>query len=452
MSEQRKEMIDLMVLGDKVVTMDDDWTVLDDGAIAIEEGRILAVGPKSELKSKYTPKETLGLNGQVVMPGLVNAHTHAATCLFRGLADDRPLKEWLERFIWPAEAEFIDPETVHWGTLLAICEMVRGGITSILDMYFHTDIVAKAAKQVGFRAVLGEVIFDFAGPNKLSFDEGLDFTRDLFEEYRLDPLVSFSLQPHSTYTVSADNLLRAKGLADQFGALFAIHASETEFEVKDVFEKTGFSPVRLLNHLGLLDGNVALFHGVHFDDEEISILAETQTGVVHCPESNLKLASGIARVPELLKAGVPMGLGTDGAASNNDLDLWGEIQLATKLHMGVHHDPLAVNACQAIYMATRGGASILGMGDIIGSLEPGKRADLITIDFNQAHLVPMYDVYSHLAYAVGRADVISTVVNGVVLMRDRDLITIDENEVIAQVNRIGYEINTWRKDQIAARD
>jgi 5-methylthioadenosine/S-adenosylhomocysteine deaminase len=379
---------------------------------------------------------------------LINAHTHAATTLFRGLADDRPLKEWLEGFIWPAEAKFINSKTVYWGTLLAICEMIRSGVVAFSDMYFFEEEVARAAKETGIRANLGEAIFDSAGPNKLSFDQGLDYTRKLLEKYREDPLVSTSVQPHSIYAVSAKNLVRAKALANEFGAVFALHVSETAQEVQEVKAKTGFTPVMLLKHLGLLDDKVTLFHGVHLDDEEIAVLAEMKAAVVHCPEANLKLASGIARLPDLLQAGVSVGLGTDGPASNNDLDMWTEIQFTTKIHRGATRDPLAVSARQALYMATRGSANTLSLGQSNGSLQSGKRADLILIEFNQPHLTPIYDVYSHLAFAVGRADVNTTIINGVLVMRDRQVLTVSENEVMAQVRKIGGEIEKWMVRQV----
>jgi 5-methylthioadenosine/S-adenosylhomocysteine deaminase len=443
MVQNQKDAIDLLVTGGQVITMDDQWTVIENGGVAIRQEMILDVGHQKKLLDKYAPKEIIGSSDQVVFPGLINAHTHAATALFRGFADDRPLKQWLEGFVWPAEATFITPETVYWGTLLATCEMVRAGVVAFLDMYFYEEEVARAAKEIGIRAVLGEALFDSAGPNKLSFDQGLDYTRKLLQNFRNDPLISASVQPHGTYTVSVGNLMRAKALADEFGVVFALHASETAQEVNDVKGKTGFTPVMLLKSHELLDHKVALFHGVYLSDEEISVLAETKTSVVHCPEANLKLASGITRLPDLLKAGVPVGLGTDGPASNNDLDMWTEIQFATKLHRGVSHDPLAINARQALYIATRGSATTLGLGQSTGSLQPGKRADMILIDFNQPHLIPMYDVYSHLAYAVGRADVNTTIINGSLIMRNRQMLTVDENQVIAKVKKIGGKIADW---------
>jgi len=443
MVEGNRQPVDLLIAGGLVVTLDERWTVIEDGAIAIHDGSILDLGPNHEIVARYSAGETLDAAGAIVMPGLVNAHTHAATSLFRGFADDKPLKEWLEETIWPAENAFVDPERVRWGTLLAMAEMLRGGTTTFLDMYFYEDAVAAAAKQIGMRVVLGEALFDTAGPSKLPFLEALDYNHHLLETYRRDPLISVSVQPHGTYTVSPDNLLRAKSLADEFGAVFGLHASETAQEVAEVRRKTGYSPPQLLAHLGLLDERAVLFHGVHLDQAEIATLAETRAGVVHCPEANLKLASGVAPLPALLRAGVRVALGTDGPASNNDFNLWGEMQMASKIHRGVSGDPMAVSARQVLAMATRAGADLLGLGDQIGSLEVGKRADMILVGLDEPHLVPMYDVHSLLVYAVGRADVDTVLINGRPVMRDRQLLTVDEAEVIARVREIGGEIQRW---------
>jgi 5-methylthioadenosine/S-adenosylhomocysteine deaminase len=290
-------------------------------------------------------------------------------------------------------------------------------------------------------------LFDSQGPNKLSFDEGLAYTRSLLQKYAHDPLVSVSVQPHATYTVSVENLVRARALADEFQAPYALHASETAREVADVRAQSGLTPPRLLHKYGLLGENVLLFHAVHLDDEEIALLAESGTSVVHCPDANLKLGSGIARLPALLKAGVNVGLGTDGPASNNDLNLWDEVQLAAKLHLGTAQDPTVVSARQAVYLATRGGAEALGMGDKVGSIQAGRRADLILLDFKQPHLLPVYDIYSHLAYAAGRGDVVTTIVSGTPLMVDRQLVTLDEPALLAQVQELGGVIQQWLVEQ-----
>jgi len=447
MPDAIREVVDLLVTKGLVIPMEGDGRVIKDGAVAVRDGKIVALGRSAQLGAAYHPREMLDASGQVVMPGLVNAHTHAATTVFRGLADDRPLAEWLERFIWPAEQRFVHPETVYWATLLAIVEMIRGGVTAFMDMYFYEEAVAEAATESAMRVVLGEVLFDHGGPTMRSFDEALTCTRDLLERYCDHPRISICVQPHSTYTVSPDNLIRAKALADEYGARFGLHASETAHEVADVRARTGHSPVRLLDHLGMLDEQVVLFHGVHLDPSEIALLAERGAGVVHCPEANLKLASGIAPLPAFLSAGVRVGLGTDGPASNNDLDMWGEIQMAAKIHRGVSGDSTAVGARAAVALATQGSAAVVGLGDRVGSLELGKRADMILVDLDRPHLVPMYDAYSHLAYAVGRGDVTATIVDGRVLMKNREVLTLDEERVVARVREIGGDVARWLEGQ-----
>ena len=447
MNQQTKNPIDMLVSGSYIITMDDQWTVIEDGSVAIDDGLILDTGKTETLLEKYQPNQLLGVPGQVVMPGLVNAHTHAAAVLFRGFGDDHTLEQWLEQFLWPAEAFFLNAENMYTGTLLAITEMIRSGTTAFMDMYIIEEAVASAALKFGMRVVLGEALFDDGGPLKMRFKESLEYTRNLLNKYSQDPLVSVAVQPHTTLLVSVDNLMKAKALADEFGAQFALHACETTTEVANVKAKTGLTPPRLLHKHGLLGENVVLFHAVHLDDEEINLLAESDTGVVHCPDSNLKLGSGIARLPEMLQAGLPVGLGTDGAASNNDLNLWDEVQLATKLHRGYTQDPTAVSGRQAIYLATRGGAKILGLEERIGSIQPGKQADLILLDFNQPHLQPLYDVYSHLAYSVGRGDVCTTIVNGVPLMVEGQIQTFDEDALLAQVRELGVSINHWLVEQ-----
>jgi 5-methylthioadenosine/S-adenosylhomocysteine deaminase len=447
MEGQARVTVDLLISGGLIVTLDDAWTVIKDGALAVNGREIVAVGPSNELAQLYTGAEVLDASGHIVMPGLVNAHTHCATSLFRGLADDRPLKDWLERYIWPAEQTFIDPRTVRWATLLALVEQMRGGVTTCLDMYFFEEAVGQAAEQSGMRIVLGELLFDTAGPGKMSFDSALDETSRLFETYRDHSRITVSVQPHGAYTVSPENLTRAKAVADKYGMVLGLHASETMQEVIIVRNQTGYSPPALLAHLGLLDDRVILYHGVHLIEEEIELLAESGAGIVHCPEANLKLASGIAPLPDLLRAGVRVGLGTDGPASNNDFNMWGEMQMAAKIHRGTSGDPLAVTAREVVSMATRGGADLLGLGSLVGTLENGKRADIILISLDQPHLIPMYDVYSHLAYVVGREDVTTVIVDGHVVMKDRVLLSLDESEVLAQIRQIAKEISRWLAEQ-----
>ena len=447
MSTKRKRTIDMLVSGSHIVSMDDQWTVIEEGSIAVDDGLILEVGKTEALQKKYQPDQRLGEPGQVVMPGLVNAHTHAASVLFRGFGDDRNLEEWLTHFIWPAEAHFINPENIYSGTLLAMSEMIRGGTTAFMDMYFFEEEVARAAHDCGMRVVLGEGLFDEGGPLRVGIEENLAYSRHLLSTYAQDPLVSVAVQPHTAFDVSAENMVKAKALADEFGAQFGLHACETVAGVARVKGKTGLTPPRLLHEHGLLGENVVLFHAVHLDDEEIKLLVESDTKVVHCPDSNLKLGSGIARVPDMLRMGMTVGLGTDGAASNNDLNLWDEIQLATKLHRGYAQDPTAVSGRQAIYLATRGGAKALGLEEKIGSIQPGKQADLILLDFDQPHLQPLYDVFSHLAFAVGRGDVRTTIVNGVPLMVEGKVQTFDEDALLGEIRELGCSIKHWLEEQ-----
>lgn len=440
MSDRQQGVVDLLVTGGLVVTMDDEWTLIEDGAVAVHNGAIEAVGSSSDLGRAYQPAETIDATGHTVMPGLLNCHTHAPMTLFRGLADDLPLETWLHQHIWPAEAWAVKPEMVYWGTLLAAAEMIRGGTTLFSDMYFFEDDIGRAAKHAGIRAVLGEALVDLPSPNSKTPSEGLAYTEGLLKRWAGDPLVRVSVQPHAPYSASAELLARSKELADRYGAIYLTHAAETAVEVSESRARNGRTPAAYLDDLGVLDRNTVLAHGVHLTDEDIALLAEKGTGIVHCPQSNLKLASGAARLPELLAAGVGMGLGTDGAASNNDLDMWGEISSAAMLHKLISGDPTAADARTVVWLATRGGAEVMGLGDELGSLEAGKRADMLLIDLDQPHLVPLCDIYSHLAYAVNKADVATVIIEGRVVMRDRRLLTVDEQELFARAREMAVEI------------
>jgi 5-methylthioadenosine/S-adenosylhomocysteine deaminase len=435
--------LDILVQDGLIVTMDDRSTLLDRGHVAIKDGFIVDVVPVEPDRPVPDAREVIDASHHIVMPGLINGHTHAATVLFRGFADDRPLASWLEDYIWPAEGTFVEPQSVYWATLLALVEMIKGGTTTVLDMYFHQDVVARAVEEAGIRAVLGEVLFDVAGPVNAPFPEGLARTEELLHAYANHPLISPSVQPHSAYTVSVHNLVRSKALADEHGALLGLHLAETADEVWQIREKTSLTPVAFLHELNLLGERTVIYHGVHLDEEEMDILAETGASVIHCPEANLKLGSGIAPVPALRRHGVDVGLGTDGPASNNDFDLWGEVGMAVKLPRGMSRDLGSMAAQEAIEMATREGSRALGLADRVGSLTPGRQADLILIDLDQPHLTPMYDPISHLAYAVGRSDVRTVIVRGRVLMKDRELQTIDRDEVMSHVRKISGRIADW---------
>ena len=438
---------DLLVLGGMVLTLDDDWREIEDGAIAVRDGQIVDLGLREELQGRCAAKDTLDVSGQLIMPGLVNAHTHAAMTVFRGLADDLPLDVWLKEYIWPAEAQHVNPDMVYWGTQLAVAEMIRSGTVVFADMYFYEDDIGRAARDAGMRVVLGEALLDFPSPNTKTPRDGLAYVRGSFERWAGDRLVIVGLQPHSTYACSPDLLTQAKQLADEFGTIFLLHVCETAQEVEDVWGKYGRGPVEHLDALGILDCSVVLAHGVHLNDDEIALLAERGVSVAHCPESNMKLAAGVAPVPSLLKAGVNVALGTDGAASNNDLNLWGEMDTAAKLHKVFSGDPTVLPARDVVWMATRGGARALGLEDRLGSLEVGKRADFICVSVDAPHAVPVYDACSHLVYSTHASDVETVVIEGRVVYREGDWKTIDLAEVYAHVGELaGRLAGRWERD------
>lgn len=435
-----QQPVDLLVENGLVVTMDAKGTVLERGSVAINNGAILAVGPAAELQGRYTAGLTIDAAGKLVMPGLVNTHTHAAMTLFRGLADDLPLDTWLTKHIWPAEANFITAETVRVGTNLALAEMIRSGTTTFNDMYFFLDVVAAAAKKAGVRAVVGEPVIDFPTPDSRTPQESLARIEKLAGTWKNDPLITISVAPHAPYTCSPGTLKAAKQLADTLGLPLQIHLSETRKEVRDVEARYGATPIEYLDNLGFFGGTVIAAHVVYPTAKEITVLAARKVGVAHNPESNMKLASGVAPVAEMRKAGVTVGLGTDGAASNNNLNMFEEMNTAAKLQKVVLLDPTVMSARDTVAMATSDGATVLGLGDRTGSLEPGKRGDLIVIDLHRPHLTPLYNVYSQLVYAVNGADVESVVVDGRVIMADRKLLTLDEEQILREATALAVKI------------
>jgi len=434
------QQADLLVVGGIVVTMDPRGSVLDAGALAVRDGAIVAIGPRDEVLATYTAARTVDARRDLLMPGLVNGHTHVPMTLFRGLADDLPLDAWLQQHIWPAEREFLSPESIRWGTRLGAAEMVRGGVTTFCDMYFYAEEIAAAAREVGLRGVVSQGILDFPTPQGLDPEQNVAYAVRLVERWRGDPLIVPAFGPHAPTTVSPPLLQRLHALAERYDVPLVIHLAETRAEGEAIQQKYGTTPVRHLANLGLLDRRLIAAHCVWVDDEEIGLLARHQVGVVHNPRSNLKLADGVAPVPAMLAAGVRLGLGTDGAASNNQIDLFAEIDAATLIHKAVHLDPLAVPAAKALEMATIGGARALGLDHLIGSLEVGKRADVVVIALDEDHLVPLYNPISHLGYAVRSADVRTVIVDGRVVLEDRALLTLDERAVRREVRALASEI------------
>jgi 5-methylthioadenosine/S-adenosylhomocysteine deaminase len=432
--------VDLLVAGGIVLTADRDWSIYDPGAVAVDGGAIVGLGTREEVEEAYRGRERIDVKGKLVMPGLINAHTHAPMTLFRGIADDLPLETWLYEYIWPAETELLSPDFVRLGTQLAAAEMIRSGTVLFCDMYYFEDDIAKACKEAGIRVVIGEALVDFPTANCKTPEDQLKYTEYLLSGWDNDSLVVPSVQPHSPYAASSELMQQAKALADEYGAPYLLHVSETQSEVQESIEKYGRTPVGRLADLGVLGPTTVAIHGVHLTDEDIELLAQHEAGVVHCPESQLKLASGFTPVPKLLEARVKVGLGTDGAASNNDLDMFGEMGTAAKVHKVIAGDPTAVPARQALSMATLQAARVLGLGDRLGSLEVGKRGDIIVLDLDVPHMVPVYDITSHLVYAAHSSDVRTVIIDGWVVMRDRELLTLDEGEIFAHAREMAREI------------
>lgn len=430
-----REPVDILITDALVVTMDRERRVLPGAGIAIAGGSIRAIGDSAELSSRFDAAERLEARGRLVMPGLINTHVHLATVMFRGLAEDLPLAPWLRK-VWSYERAVVNPETVALASRLAMMESLLGGVTCGVDMYWFPEATAETAKKLGFRLVNGPVFI--AGddhPDGLSLRDREEGARRFLERYDRDPLIEPMLMPHSTFTDSPELLRRVKRLADASGRMVNLHAAETEAERREVQAREGRTPIALLADLGFLDGRTLLAHCVHVDEEEIRLLAGG-AAVAHNPLSNLKLASGIAPLAKMAEAGVRLSLGTDGAQSGNDLNLWLAMRLAALLQKCATGDPSRFRAEEIVAMATIEAARAIGLGDRIGSLEPGKRADLIILDLEAPHLVPMFDVYAELVYALGREDVATVLVEGRVLVRDRKALTVDLGECLEAVRRI----------------
>ena len=432
---------DLIVSGRYLVTMDAQRRLIPNGAVAVRGERIVATGTKADIDRAWQPKRRIDKPGSAIIPGLINTHTHAAMSLFRGIADDLKLDDWLNKFIFPAEAKNVNAEFVRWGTRLGVLEMLLSGTTTYTDMYYFEDVVAEATKEAGMRAVLGETIIGFPAPDAKTPAESLRFTEGYLQRFRNDSLIVAAVAPHALYTNSDETLKAARALANRFNAPLIIHLSETKKENDDTQAKRHLSPTRVLDSLGIFNGRTVAAHGIWLDDADMDILKARKVGVAHNPSSNMMLASGTAPVPALLKRGIAVGLGTDGpAGSNNDFDLLEELDLAAKLQKLVRNDPQALTAKQAFEMATLGGARVLGLEREIGSLETGKRADLAVIDLDTPRATPLYDVYSHLVYAVKGSDVTDVVVNGRDVVRDRRCLTLDAAVVMAKAREYGLKI------------
>jgi 5-methylthioadenosine/S-adenosylhomocysteine deaminase len=432
---------DLVVSGRYVVTMDGQRRMLENGAVAIRADRIVAVGTRAAIDRDWQPKRRIDHPDAILTPGLINTHTHAAMSLFRGIADDLKLQDWLNNYIFPGEAKNVSPDFVRWGTRLASLEMLLSGTTTFTDMYYFEDVVAEAAKEAGIRGVLGETVIRFPVADAKTPEDGLNYAEKFMIRFKGDPLITATVAPHAPYTNSDATLKAARALANKYGAPLIIHLSETKKENDDMQAARHMSPTEMLNSLGFFNGRTLAAHCVWVSDRDQTILKSHNVGVAHNPSSNMMLASGAAPVVDMLKRGIAVGLGTDGpAGSNNDFDLMEEMDLAAKLQKLVRNDPEALSAKQSFEMATIGGARALGMEKEIGSLETGKRADLIAIDIGAPNAVPMYDVYSQMVYSLKASNVTDVIVNGREVVRDKRCLTLDQSAVIAKAREYGLKV------------
>lgn len=441
------QSLDLLITGGAVVTLDAERRLFDHGFVAIRGGRIVEVGDAAQLKTKgYVARQTLDARGKAVLPGLINAHTHLPMVLYRGIADDLTLQEWLTKYIFPAEAKNTNKEFVIWGTRLGLIELIRGGTTTYADMYYFEDAIAEETKRAGVRGVLGETLIDFPAPDNKTWAEALRYNEDFVKRWQGDALITPAFAPHAPYTVSTEHLREVQALADKYNAPILTHIAEAPTETAEIQKRYQARPVEYLERINFLSPRVLGAHVVHVTDADLATLKARAVGIAHCPSSNMKLSSGTSPVPKMLAQGLRVGLGTDGAASNNDLSLWEEMDLAAKLHKLVTMDPTVVTAREALEMATLGGARALHLEQEIGSLEAGKRADVIVVGLDAPHQTPRYNLYSHLVYATKAADVTDTIVNGRVLMRNRRLLTLDEATVKARARAYQQRVSQSLKE------
>ena len=440
--------IDTLFTNAIVLTMDEKLTQYDPGAVAVKGDSIVAVGAEAELKKEYSAKEVIDCGGKILMPGLVNAHTHVPMTLIRGLADDLRLDVWLMGYMLPVERQFVSPEFVRLGTLIACAEQIRSGVTTFNDMYFYEDDIAQATADAGMRAVCGESVMKYPAPDAPSYDDSLAYAREFIKKWKGHPLIVPAIAPHAPYSTNPEIIRACVDLAKEFDVPLHIHISETAFEVENMRKEQGMPVIPYVKKLGLFEAKVIAAHCVHIDTGEIRTLQHANAGVSHNPSSNLKLASGFAPVQKMLADGLNVGIGTDGPASNNDLDMFEEVRLASFVAKAASNDPTVLPAATALTMATRLGAQALHLGNITGSLEVGKRADMILVDINPLHNTPRFkrdplNAYSQLVYASKSTDVTDVMVNGKWLMRDHQLLTLNEKELIAQARDLATKIDAF---------
>ena len=439
---------DILLVNAHILTMDEKMNQYNPGAIAISGDSIVAIGPEAEIKKGYAGKETVDCRGSLLMPGLINAHTHVPMTLLRGLADDLRLDVWLSGYMWPVEREFVSPEFVRLGTQIACAELIRSGVTTFNDMYFFEENVAKATAEAGMRAICGQSVLKFPVADAASYEDAMEIARDYIQRWKGHPLIVPAIAPHAPYTCTPEILRATAELAKEFDVPLHIHIAETSFEVENMRNENGMPVVPYVKKQGLFEAKVIAAHCVHIDPGEMRTLLHAGAGVSHNPSSNLKLASGFAPVIKMLETGLNVGIGTDGPASNNDLDMFEEVRLAAFIAKAVTNDPTSLPAATALTMATRLGAQALHIGHLTGSLTPGRRADLILIDANPMHSSPRFyrdanSAYAQIVYASKSTDVSDVMVNGKWLMCDRKLLTLNEEELLAQAADMARKIDSF---------
>ena len=429
-----------------VITEDAQHRVIENGAVAVTGGRIVGVGTRAEIDAKFQAKHRLDRPDAILAPGLINTHTHAAMSLFRGIADDKKLQDWLEKYIFPAEAKNVTPDFVRWGTRLGCLEMLLGGTTTFTDMYYFEDVVAEVAQEAGMRGVLGETIIQFPVADAKTPVDALAFTEKYLTRFRNDPLIVAAVAPHAIYTNSDETLKAARALANKYNAPLLIHLAETKKELDDSLAARHLTPVKALDALGVLTGRTVAAHCVWVNEADMEILKARGVGVAHCPSSNMKLASGVAPVARMLELGLAVGLGPDGpAGSNNDFNLFEEMDLAAKLQKVMTLDPETLPASTALEMATIRGARVLGMEKEIGSLEAGKRADMIVVRLDRPNAVPMYDAVSQMVYALKADDVRDVMVNGKPVVSDGRILTLNQAQILQKAEEYRVKVSASLK-------
>jgi 5-methylthioadenosine/S-adenosylhomocysteine deaminase len=425
---------DIVIVGGTVVTMDEKRRIIEDGAVVIKDGKIVLVGARQPTTYNLTAKQTINATGKVIIPGLINTHTHIPMTLFRGIADDLDLQEWLNKYIFPAEGKNVDENLVRVGTRLGLAELIRGGTTTYCDMYYFEDAIADESSKAGVRGVLGQTIIDFPAPDFKNNQDAMDGTEKFVKKWQNHPLVIPAVAPHAPYTVSEEHLRSASNLSRKYNAPLVMHLAEAQSETDFVMQNKGMRSIEYIDKIGFFTGRTIAAHVIQANEKELDILKKYNVGIAHNPQSNMKLAAGVAPVPQMLRKNLRVGLGTDGAASNNDLNLWEEMDTAAKLHKLISGDPKVMSAPEVFEMATIGGARALHLEDKIGSIEAGKLADIAIVDFDGLHQTPFYNMYSHLVYATKSSDVSTVLINGNIVMLNKTLLTLNESSIKIDAN------------------